>query len=192
MAPDPVLRATDALIRRLDAQVLRPFNLEFRVGRLDPTRPEVASEGPDAGATIAGLLETRGYVSGMAGQQFRAILGREQGYIKDHSPEIANEAAIVDPIVSSLFSGLIVQGRASFVSGGQLGLDAEFVVQDVVGEVAAFDGNANDVGEVDVPKTFTLRATVARTLEPDRWVVLQVSPRPNEGDVLAILVRARF
>ena len=83
-------------------------------------------------------------------------------------------------------------GAAVTAGAGKVGLRGEFIIQDVVGEVVPIDGNTNDIGVVDVPRTSTTRANVAQILENGRWVVLQLALRPDREGSLAILVRARL
>ena len=190
--PQDVISGTRRLATAISDAHLTNVGLEFRIGLLDAEQTGEVAAGKADLAAVAGLLETKAYVSCLAGDGFRHLLGREQSYLKDHDVEIAQKATIADPVISTLFGGVAFQGRVATAGGGGVGLHGEFVVQDLVGEVVPLDGNANDVGVVDVPRATLTRAHVAQILEDARWTVLRLAPRPGQDGSLAILVRARL
>lgn len=191
-APKEVIAGARALATALNDTHLTNVGLEFRIGVLDAERTRAVSTGQADLAAVAGLLDTKAWVATLAGAGFRQLLGRETAYLKDHDVEIAQKATIADPVVATLFAGVAFQGRAVSAGLGKVGLTGEFLIQDVVGEVAPIDGNANDIGVVDIPRTSTTRANVAQILEDGRWAVLRLASRPEGEGSLAILVRARL
>ena len=191
-APKEVIAGARTLATELNDAHLTNVGLEFRIGVLDAQRTRAVSTGQADLAAVAGLLDTKAWVATLAGAGFRQFLGREMAYLKDHDVEIAQKATIADPVISTLFGGIAFQGTAVTAGAGKVGLRGEFIIQDVVGEVVPIDGNTNDIGVVDVPRTSTTRANVAQILENGRWVVLQLALRPDREGSLAILVRARL
>lgn len=190
--PKKVVEGARALATSISDAHLTNVGLEFRIGLLDAAATRDVASGKADLAAVAGLLDTKAYVSTLTGVGFRQMLGSEQAYLKDHDVEIAQEATIADPVIGTLFGGVAFQGKVATSGTGKVGLHGEFVVQDVVGEVVSLDGNANDVGVVDVPRTTLTRAHVAQILEDARWTVLRLAPRPGKDGSLAILVRARL
>ena len=190
--PKKVIDGAKALATSISDAHLTNVGLEFRIGLLDAGQTRSVASGQADLAAVAGVLDTKAFVSTLAGVGFRQMLGSEQAYLKDHDVEIAQEANIADPVIGTLFGGVAFQGKVAKAGAGKVGLHGEFVVQDVVGEVVQMDGNANDIGVVDVPRTTLTRAQVAQILDDGRWTVLRLAPRPGKDGSLAILVRARL
>ena len=189
--PDKVLDGVRKLVTGISDSYLKNVGLEVRMGLVSSEDAAGAASGQADLAALAGRLDTKTWISTLAGEDFRQMLGREQAYLKDHDVEIAEKATIADPVVATIFSGIAFQGRISRVGRGRLGLRGQFVIQDLDGEVTAVDGNANDIGVVDVPSTGITEADVTQTLDDGRWTLLRLAPRPGKADILAILVRAR-
>jgi hypothetical protein len=172
--------------------VVKNVTLEFRIGiASEDVLREVTRPQADL-ARVAGLLNGRATVAMLAGDEFLVMDGREMAFVKDHDVEIAVDAAIADPVISTLFSGFAIRGTAAVAGRDRVGLTAELVVQDLVGDVVPFDGNANDIGLVEVPRTATTRANISESLPKDRWTVVSVAPRSGGKDGHVVLVRARY
>ncbi len=191
-APEQVRQRARQLIQMMEEARVVNVGLEFRVGVLDDVQSRAAMRGEADLASVAGVLDTKICVGALSGTPFRQSIGRESAFIKDHDVEIAEDATIADPVVSTLFSGVAFEGTVSVPGPGKVALRGEFVVQDLVGDVVPIDGNTNDIGVVEVPRTAGMRAEVAQILEDGRWTLLRLAPRPEREGSLAILVRARL
>lgn len=177
----------------LARSVLTTVQLEFRAGRVPDSDLAGIAAGKADLASVAGLLQARAYVVTLAGDDFLAVDGREQGYVKDHDVEVAEDASIADPVVASVFSGTVIHGRVATVDSGTVALQGEYVNQDLVGDIVPFDGNTNDIGLVEVPRTSVSRTSLAGTLRQGAWTLAAIAPRAaGSKDAQVVLVRARW
>jgi len=189
VGPEDLLNETQRRLVEVHQQVVQARSLEFRAGLVSSSDGITIAAGKGDLESVASTLKERGCVATRVGDQFRLINGIETAYLKDHDPEIAEEATISDPQVDTFFTGLAIHGHVTASSEGGTVLHGEFVYRDLVEPIASFHGNANDVGLVETPVTTSWQGRVDLPLEPGRWMLIGVAPLQEEERSLVILAR---
>lgn len=189
VGPQGLLNESQRLLAEVHRQVVQTRGLEFRAGFVSSADGVAIAAGKGDLKSVASTLKTKGCVATRVGDQFRLINGIETAYLKDHDPEIAEEATISDPQVDTFFTGLAINGHLTGTSQGGTVLHGEFVYRDLVESIASFHGNANDVGLVETPVTTSWQGRVDLPLEPGSWMLVGVAPLQEEERSLVILAR---
>ena len=193
VSPSDLAEKTAKAFGGIQGALLKTVGLEFCTGTLPLAEASALVSATNGRlGVVAKSLGTRAYVSSVPGDDFRLVLGRETHYMKDHDVEIAQEAVIADPIVATLFTGQALGGRLRMGSSDRLLFEGEFLAQVPVGSVVSFDGSADDVGVIDLPKTTTWRQPLSVTLRSGDWTLMGIAPLPGHDQGLVVLARATF
>jgi hypothetical protein len=187
----PAGAAAQAAIARWDAELLPVHGLELAFGRVDHAGLRALASGGGPDPEVLARLEGRARACAAGGDGFLVLHGRQFAYLSEHDVEIAQDARVADPIVSGIFTGFAFRGRCVALDQGTCRLLGEFLVRDLVGELRSFDGNADHVGIIELPRTQTVHARIQADLPAEGWVLLHAVERPASADVLVLCGRQR-
>lgn len=164
------------------AAAVRVGAAEMRYGVVAPAAAAAYLAGQGDAAALSGRM----IVAGAAGERFRAVAGTERTCVADHDVEIAQEAFVADPIVTSVFSGVLAEGVFEADETGATTLDATFTAQEEVPS-APFATRLPDSGSVDAARV--RRADVeARVGLGSAWRLFGTAT--SGAGVLVVMVRA--
>lgn len=170
-------------------------------------------------ATLAASGDVMGFVRGatrvqgtvLEGDAMVLLGGAEAAYLKDYDAQIANGAAIHDPIVSAVFGGFSLWAspiEATESGGMRAWIDVQRqTFEDTLREIPVSNFRADDPDgddspprvsgtyttdlTVELPDTHRASARSVVSLEPDAWSLVAVQPMSDDGRCFVVAARAR-
>ncbi len=182
-------RKVEGLVQSIMDDALPTRGVEVAVGKVDRETARGLLLGKIDLETVAKGLDGRGRVSVAGGDAFRLLLGRQVAYLADQDVEIAHDARIADPWVSSLFLGTGLTATLHGPAAGPVEIRGEFLSRELVGELTSYDGKSDDVGIIETPRTETIASGMQGSLRLGEWTLLHLAERSSRSDSLVLLAR---
>jgi hypothetical protein len=176
---------------RQQAQRQRTWSLRWRLGSVPAAMLDDVADGRLTAEALAAELPGRGALATLEGNAFVATLGREQAFVRDYDVEIAQAAAMANPIVDTFFAGWSIRGMV-LPGPDDLPLCTVRLLWAEVPPFQPTDPGTEELGGVDHPVTLLADAEHRTTLRPGRWQIVHRQPDPGAPEELALVLALRL
>ena len=188
-------RKARAIIERMHATMARNITVELRAGIVtSKAARQAAAEG--ASESLMASLSTQAMTTTIPNHDFRVILGTETAFVKDYDVEIAKNSVAFDPIISTLFSGLVWTGRADPMQDGRIGLAGTMINRTRKNSLERFSvphplEDKKSAAVLHIPRAGQSQRQLREVLDRDQWTLLHVAAIPGGDESLVVMVRVR-
>lgn len=178
------------LLRQVAAGRDRTATVHLAIGTVEPDVARDVVRGRLAATELAGTLPRRAVVATLIGDRFRIQVGTEGSYLGDWVVEIAQGAAIGNPVVARWFDGYALEGAVSRLQDGRVKLSARLEYSVLHATSPPDLGETRGIGNIETP----LRAFVEQRQDliaeaSGQWQVFCIASLAEEDTALAALVR---
>jgi len=190
-APPAELKAIDDRLSVLAKDATRQVTFELRFGKIAASDvPAILSERTDVGE-LAARLPHICLTAAVLQERIAMSVGKQIAYVRDYEVEIAQDAAIANPVVDVLFAGIGLNARVLPLPNGQFRVDLDCGFSELDGDIETFDPKHGMIGTIDVPKMHELHFAVAPLVDDNRWTLAYVAPIQDTPQHLVVVVRVR-
>ncbi|MCU0723606.1 MAG: hypothetical protein MUC63_08325 [Planctomycetes bacterium] len=178
----------EGYVLRLKAKALAEALAELEAGKGGVLTEEGARRLLAGAASGAVRVEEAATVLAFSGQRVHASPLRQRSIVRDLDVEVAKSVAVVDPVVSTLSEGFVLDARATVVGRAGILLDlwlSSLTLEDPLPSLET------PGGRIDLPAARAFQAN-ATLVVPDGGAALLCGRHPADGDEgTAFLVRVR-
>ena len=179
------------LLRGMTSSLVRDLTVEVRYGRLATPDATLAGDGRLDPAELSAKLPGTYLASALLTDNFHRLAFVQHAYVRDYEVEIAQEAAVPNPVIGSANAGITIAGRVMPAARDQFRLFLEVSFTELVGKIVTFDLEDEDLGPVELVTMRDVTFEVSPIVEARRWALMYLAPLHGTDEHFAVVARVR-
>ncbi len=118
--------------------------------------------------------------------------GEEWLAIKDKNVEIASSSKIADPVMESLFAGMLLYSQPSISFSGDVMMAVDFTFQVDTKKGRVFETGLESIGAIDANDLAHTTGHARYKARNKEWILIRVAPIRSTGKTLVLMTRSSF
>lgn len=118
--------------------------------------------------------------------------GEEWLSLKDKNVEIASGSRIADPIIDSLFTGVVFSARPAITVTGDITMALDYTFQSNTGAGRIFDTGIPEVGSIDGDDLTHVHGNARFKAKKGKWALVHTAPLSGTGTTFVLMARANY